>query len=126
MVRMAYLAIIGSHSVNGVAELHSQLLKERIFPGFHEFFPGRFNSKTNGITPRRWLLDVNPELALLITSKIGADWITDLDQLRGLETYVDDPDFLADWRRIKLNNKKHLAEYIKKKCKVVGRSCHHV
>ncbi len=118
MVRMAHLAIIGSHSVNGVAELHSQLLKERIFPSFHAFFPGRFNSKTNGITPRRWLLDINPELALLITSKIGADWITDLDQLRGLEPYVDDPVFLADWRRIKLNNKKNLAEYIKKKCKV--------
>ncbi|TKB28656.1 glycogen/starch/alpha-glucan phosphorylase [Desulfopila sp. IMCC35006] len=119
MVRMAYLAIIGSHSVNGVAELHSQLLKERIFPGFNEFFPGRFNSKTNGITPRRWLLDINPELALLISSKIGAGWITDLDQLRGLEPYVDDPEFLSDWRRIKLNNKKNLADYIKKKCKIV-------
>jgi len=119
MVRMAHLAIIGSHSVNGVAELHSQLLKERIFPGFHAFFPGRFNSKTNGITPRRWLLDINPELALLISSKIGADWITDLDQLRALESYVDDPAFLADWRRIKLNNKKHLAEYIKKNCNVM-------
>ena len=118
MVRMAHLAIVGSHSVNGVAELHSQLLKDRIFPGFHEFFPGRFNSKTNGITPRRWLLDINPELALLISSKIGADWITDLDRLRGLEAYVDDPEFLAEWRRIKLNNKKHLAEYIKKKCRV--------
>ncbi len=119
MVRMAYLAIIGSHSVNGVAELHSQLLKDRIFPGFNDFFPGRFNSKTNGITPRRWLLDINPELALLITSKIGAGWITDLAELRGLEPYVEDPQFIADWRRIKLNNKKHLTEYIKRKCKVV-------
>ncbi len=118
MVRMAHLAIIGSHSVNGVAELHTQLLKERIFPHFHEFFPGKFNSKTNGITPRRWLLDVNPELSLLISAKIGPDWITDLDKLRGLESYVNDPEFLADWRRIKLNNKKHLAEYIKRKCKV--------
>ncbi|MGB3223310.1 MAG: glycogen/starch/alpha-glucan phosphorylase [Desulforhopalus sp.] len=118
MVRMAHLAIIGSHSVNGVAELHSQLLKERIFPGFHEFFPGRFNSKTNGITPRRWLLDVNPELALLISSKIGPGWITDLDQLHGLEPYVDDAEFLAEWRRIKLNNKMRLVDYIKKKCKV--------
>ena len=118
MLRMAHLAIIGSHSVNGVAELHTQLLKERIFPDFHAFFPGRFNSKTNGITPRRWLLDINPELALLISSKIGADWITDLDELRGLEAYVDDPEFLADWGRIKLNNKEHLADYIKKKCKV--------
>ena len=118
MVRMAHLAIIGSHSVNGVAELHTQLLKERIFPHFHEFFPGRFNSKTNGITPRRWLLDINPELALLVSAKIGPEWITDLDKMRGLEAYVDDPEFIADWRRIKLNNKIHLAEYIKKKCKV--------
>ncbi len=118
MVRMAHLAIIGSHSVNGVAELHSQLLKDRIFPDFHEFFPGKFNSKTNGITPRRWLLDVNPELSLLISSKIGPDWITDLDQLRGLEPYVDDPEFCSEWRRIKLNNKIHLAEYIDKTCNV--------
>ncbi|MCP4341471.1 MAG: glycogen/starch/alpha-glucan phosphorylase [Desulfobulbaceae bacterium] len=118
MVRMAHLAIVGSHSVNGVAELHSRLLKERIFPDFHAFFPGRFNSKTNGITPRRWLLDINPELALLISSKIGPDWITDLDQLRGLESYVGDTEFLADWRRIKLNNKIQLAAYIKKKCQV--------
>jgi starch phosphorylase len=118
MVRMAHLAIIGSHSVNGVAELHSQLLKERIFPGFHEFFPGRFNSKTNGITPRRWLLDINPHLAHLISTKIGAGWITDLDQLRGLESFVDDAKFCAEWRDIKLNNKSRLADYIKKKCKV--------
>jgi starch phosphorylase len=118
MVRMAHLAIIGSHSVNGVAELHSQLLKDRIFPDFHEFFPGKFNSKTNGITPRRWLLDVNPELSLLISSKIGPGWITDLDQLRGLEPYVEDPEFCSEWRRIKLNNKIHLAEYIDKTCNV--------
>jgi len=118
MVRMAHLAIIGSHSVNGVAELHSQLLKDRIFPDFHAFFPGRFNSKTNGITPRRWLLDINPELALLISSKIGPGWITDLDKLRGLESYVDDQQFLEDWQRIKLNNKTQLAAYIKKKCRV--------
>jgi starch phosphorylase len=118
MVRMAHLAIIGSHSVNGVAELHSQLLKERIFPGFHEFFPGRFNSKTNGITPRRWLLDINPELAHLISTRIGAGWITDLDQLRRLEPFVEDPEFITEWRRIKLNNKIRLGEYIKKKCQV--------
>lgn len=113
-VRMAHLAIVGSHSVNGVAELHSQLLKDRIFPGFHAFFPGRFNSKTNGITPRRWLLDVNPELAHLISEKIGAGWITDLDQLRGLEKYVEDDLFSDQWSKIKLNNKMRLAEYIQK------------
>ncbi len=118
MVRMAHLAIIGSHSVNGVAELHSQLLKERIFPDFHEFFPGRFNSKTNGITPRRWLLDVNPELAHLISSNIGPAWITDLDQLKGIEPYVEDAEFCTSWRQIKLNNKKRLAAYIKKVCEV--------
>ncbi|MBU1565942.1 MAG: glycogen/starch/alpha-glucan phosphorylase [Proteobacteria bacterium] len=118
MVRMAHLAVIGSHSVNGVAELHSTLLKERIFPGFNEFFPGRFNSKTNGITPRRWLLDVNPELAKLISGRIGSGWITNLDLLRGLESFVDDPEFRAEWQRIKLSNKAHLAEYIKKHCRV--------
>ncbi len=118
MVRMAHLAVIGSHSVNGVAELHSNLLKERIFPGFHEFFPGRFNSKTNGITPRRWLLDVNPELAKLISNRIGPKWITNLDLLRGLEAFVDDPQFCAEWRRIKLGNKVRLAEYIRRYCRV--------
>lgn len=119
MVRMAHLAIIGSHSVNGVAELHSQLLKERIFPDFHEFFPGRFNSKTNGITPRRWLLDVNPALAHLISTEIGAGWITDLDQLRKLEPFVDNPEFITSWRKIKLENKIRLADYINEKCDVV-------
>lgn len=119
MVRMAHLAIIGSHSVNGVAELHSQLLKERIFPDFHEFFPGKFNSKTNGITPRRWLLDVNPALANLISNEIGAGWITDLDQLRKLEPLIDNPQFIAAWRTIKLDNKTRLAEYINRHCDVV-------
>jgi starch phosphorylase len=119
MVRMAHLAIIGSHSVNGVAELHSQLLKERIFPDFHQFFPGKFNSKTNGITPRRWLLDVNPELADLISSHLGFGWITDLDQLRGLEPLAEDPEFCIKWRKIKLDNKNNLAEYIYRTSKVI-------
>ncbi|MCP3890869.1 MAG: glycogen/starch/alpha-glucan phosphorylase [Desulfobulbaceae bacterium] len=119
MVRMAHLAIIGSHSVNGVAELHSQLLKDRIFPDFHEFYPGKFNSKTNGITPRRWLLDVNQELAQLITEKIGDGWITDLDQLRGLEPFVDNDQFCEIWRGIKLYKKEKLAGYIKNRCGVV-------
>lgn len=119
MVRMAHLAIVGSHSVNGVAELHSQLLKDRIFPDFHQFFPGKFNSKTNGITPRRWLLDVNPELAALITDKIGSGWVTNLDLLHGLEPFTGDEEFCRSWERIKLQNKMRLAEYIKKHCKVV-------
>ncbi|BHH82221.1 glycogen/starch/alpha-glucan phosphorylase [Desulforhopalus sp. 52FAK] len=119
MVRMAHLAIIGSHSVNGVAELHSQLLKDRIFPDFHQFYPGKFNSKTNGITPRRWLLDVNPQLAELITSKIGAGWVTNLDLLRGLEPFVDDKQFCSSWEKIKLQNKVQLADYIRKSCNVI-------
>lgn len=118
MVRMAHLAIIGSHSVNGVAELHSKLLKERIFAGFHAFFPGRFNSKTNGITPRRWLLDVNRELAQLITEKIGDGWITDLDRLREIERYLDDQAFCERWQGIKLARKKRLAGYILRHCGV--------
>jgi starch phosphorylase len=118
MVRMAHLAVIGSHSVNGVAALHSDLLKERIFPDFHEFLPGRFNSKTNGITPRRWLLDINPGLAGLITSRIGDGWITNLDLLRGLEAHVDDPQFRAEWQRIKFDNKLRLADYVKRLCRV--------
>ncbi|MEK6201896.1 MAG: glycogen/starch/alpha-glucan family phosphorylase, partial [Desulfobulbaceae bacterium] len=89
MVRMAHLVIVGSHSVNGVAELHTRLLKEKVFKDFHQFFPGKFNSKTNGITPRRWLLKANPQLADLLISKIGPDWITDLSQLRGLESWAE-------------------------------------
>ncbi len=112
MVRMAHLAVIGSHSVNGVAELHSNLLKERIFPEFHEFFPGRFNNKTNGITPRRWLLDVNRELAHLISEKIGSDWVTNLELLRELEKYCEDDSFCLAWEEVKLYKKKQLAEYI--------------
>jgi len=115
-VCMAHLAIVGSHSVNGVAELHTRLLKEKTFKFFHQFFPGKFNSKTNGITPRRWLLKANPRLAALITSKIGSGWITDLDQLRGLEPFADDREFQAEWRAIKSANKERLAVLILKKC----------
>lgn len=118
MVRMAHLAIVGSHSVNGVAELHSRLLKEKTFKLFHQFFPGKFNSKTNGITPRRWLLKANFRLAELITSKIGSGWITDLDQLRGLEPWADDREFQTEWRAIKRANKVRLAALIRKKCGV--------
>jgi len=114
-VRMAHLAVVGSHSVNGVAELHSQLLQDKIFRDFNEFFPGRFNSKTNGITPRRWLLDINPELSQLISEKIGDGWITDLDQLHRIESFIDETEFRERWRQIKLANKQRLAEYIELK-----------
>jgi len=117
-VRMANLAIIGSHSVNGVAELHTHLMKTKIFHRFHNFFPGRFNCKTNGITQRRWLLKCNPGLAALISSRIGEGWVTDLDQLRRLEPLVDDPDFLAQWATVKHANKLKLADYILNTCEI--------
>ena len=117
-VRMANLAIIGSHSVNGVAELHTQLLREKIFDDFDAFYPGKFNSKTNGITPRRWLLAANPELADLITRQIGFGWITNLQELRGLEEVVENKEFREEWQRVKLANKIHLARYIKDHCDV--------
>jgi len=115
-VRMAHLAIVGSHSVNGVAELHTHLMKTRIFHHFHNFYPGRFNCKTNGITQRRWLLKCNPGLAALISGRIGEGWITDLDQLRKLEPLTDDEDFLREWAAVKLANKERLAEYILQTC----------
>jgi glycogen phosphorylase len=118
-IRMAHLAIIGSHSVNGVAELHTKLLRENIFPAYDEFYPGKFNSKTNGITPRRWLLLANPELSELISSRIGSGWVTDLSQLRGLEPLVDDTSFCRQWQDIKIRNKKKLAALIKMRCRVV-------
>jgi starch phosphorylase len=111
-VRMAYLAIVGSHSVNGVAALHTQLLKDRVFKDFHKFYPEKLNSKTNGITPRRWLLKSNPELAQLINDKIGSGWEVDLDRLRELEPLAADEDFQDRFRQIKLNNKFKLADYI--------------
>ncbi len=116
MVRMAHLAIVGSHSVNGVAALHTQLLKSDLFPEFDELYPGKFNNKTNGITPRRWLLSCNEGLSDLITSKIGTGWQRDLDQLRGLEPYADDPEFQKEFMAIKHANKAHLASIIQAQC----------
>jgi len=115
-VRMANLAIVGSHSVNGVAELHSTLLKKNIFPGFHHFFPGKFNNKTNGITQRRWLLKSNPGLANLITEKIGGQWVTNLDHLRALEEFAEDAEFQSRWRTVKKQNKVRLARKIRERC----------
>ena len=115
-VRMANLAIVGSHSINGVAALHTDLLKEHLFRNFSEMYPERFNSKTNGITPRRWLLCANPELAALIGEKIGMDWATDLDKLRALEQFADDPEFQKRWQEVKRINKVKLATIIKQRC----------
>jgi starch phosphorylase len=111
-VRMAHLAVVGSCSVNGVAALHTRLLKEKVLRDFAELWPSRFNNKTNGITPRRWLLKANPPLARLITEAIGDDWITDLSQLRKLEPLADDASFRERFRAAKHQNKLVLASYI--------------
>ncbi|BDG10657.1 glycogen/starch/alpha-glucan phosphorylase [Anaeromyxobacter paludicola] len=112
-VRMANLAVIGSRSVNGVAALHTELLKTELFHDFHALWPERFNNKTNGVTPRRWLLAANPELARTITECIGPQWVTDADELRRLEPLADDADFRRVFREIKRQNKERLAAIVK-------------
>lgn len=112
-VRMAHLAIVGSHSVNGVSELHSQLIKTSLVPDFYELFPHKFNNKTNGVTPRRWLKQANPRLSQLIDNTIGEKWITDLSQLRALEPYAQDEEFQQQFRHIKSLNKLRLAHIIR-------------
>jgi len=112
-VRMAHLAVVGSHSVNGVAELHTELLKRDVLPDFAAFFPERFNNKTNGVTPRRWLLVCNPGLAGLVSSRIGAGWVRDLELLRGLEPLADDTGFLHELRAVKQANKQRLADHVR-------------
>jgi starch phosphorylase len=112
-VRMAYLATVGSHAVNGVAELHSELLKKTTLHDFYELFPQKFLNVTNGVTPRRWLALSNPELSSLITSKVGEGWITDEQQLRKLEPFAEDPAFRKKWREVKLVRKQELAAWIK-------------
>jgi starch phosphorylase len=118
-VRMAQLAVVGSHAVNGVAALHTELLKTRLFPEFNELYPGKFQNKTNGITPRRWLLKSNPRLAELITSKIGDGWPRDLDQLRRLEKFAGDPGFQREFMEIKRANKVDLATLIQQECNLM-------
>ncbi|MGD2136878.1 MAG: glycogen/starch/alpha-glucan phosphorylase [Gammaproteobacteria bacterium] len=112
-VRMAHLACVGSHAINGVAELHTELLRTRVLGDFHALSPEKFSNKTNGVTPRRWLLLSNPRLAALLTDTLGEDWVKDLQRLRGLEALADDTDFRARWRDIKRHNKLKLAHYLK-------------
>jgi starch phosphorylase len=112
LIRMAHLACIGSFSINGVAELQSDLLKDRVLHDFYEMWPEKFNNKTNGVTPRRFVGLANPRLSDLITSKIGDGWLNDLERLSGLESYVDDKKFRKAWRDVKHNNKERLAAYI--------------
>jgi starch phosphorylase len=113
-VRMANVAVVGSHTVNGVAAIHSRLLTERLFPDFARLWPERFTNVTNGITPRRWLLAANPALSAVITGRIGAGWITDLDRLAGLEAHVEDASFLAQVAAAKQANKERLAALVKR------------
>jgi starch phosphorylase len=113
-VRMAYLATVGSHKVNGVAELHSQLLKETTLRDFYEYWPEKFLNVTNGVTPRRFVVASNPRLTALLTGKIGDSWIKHLDELRKLEAFVEDSGFRGEFREIKQANKQDLADYIKK------------
>ena len=119
-VRMANLSVVGSHAVNGVAEIHTALLKQNLFPEFNELYPGKFQNKTNGITPRRWLLKSNPRLAALLTRKLGrADWVRNLDLLRGLEEFANEPAFQREFMAIKRANKVDLAAVIKTECGLV-------
>ncbi|NMO95269.1 glycogen/starch/alpha-glucan phosphorylase [Paenibacillus lemnae] len=114
-VKMAHLAIVGSYSVNGVAGLHTELLKSDVMKPFYELYPERFNNKTNGITHRRWLMHANPELSSLISESIGTSWITSPHKLLGLETFKDDAVFQQKIMDIKRNNKLRLAEYVHQK-----------
>jgi glycogen phosphorylase len=111
-VRMAHLATVGSHAINGVAALHSDLLKASVLKDFYELWPERFSNKTNGVTPRRFLALANPGLRELLDRKIGDGWLTDLGRLRGLEQFIDDNAFRQEWRDIKRGNKARLAKYI--------------
>ena len=111
-VRMAHLACVGSHSVNGVAHLHSELLKNGILRDFFEFFPEKFNNKTNGVTPRRFVVLSNPRLTSLIASRIGDGWIGESGNLRHLEAFAEDPDFQDAWLAVKAANKRALADHL--------------
>jgi starch phosphorylase len=116
---MANLATVGSHSINGVAAIHSELVKTQLLPDFAEFWPERFNNKTNGVTPRRWLLSANSLLADAITKRIGHGWETHLDRLDKLEAYVDDPELHEELRSIKRRNKERLGKIVNGETRIV-------
>jgi glycogen phosphorylase len=117
-VRMANLACVGSHTINGVAALHSELLKKTVLKDFYEMFPERFTNVTNGVTPRRWMVLSNPRLTQLISEKIGDNWITNLDNLKKLEPFAEDPSFRQQWQQIKQETKSDLAAYIHDKLNI--------
>jgi starch phosphorylase len=116
MVRMAYLSVVGSSKVNGVAALHTDLLKKHLFATFHELYPNKIINMTNGITPRRWLLACNPKLSALITESIGCTWPKQLDQLQGIAEFADDPSFQKKFMAIKRANKQAFADYVLEHC----------
>ncbi|QSX32871.1 glycogen/starch/alpha-glucan phosphorylase [Shewanella avicenniae] len=117
-VRMAYLAIVASYSVNGVAALHTELLMSGLFRDFYELWPEKFNNRTNGVTPRRWLAHCNPKLASLISSKLGDSWVTDLSKLEGLNKFADNKTFGDAWYKVKQENKAALAKLVAERCYV--------
>ena len=114
VINMAHLAIYVGNATNGVAQIHTEIIKHDVLKDWYSVYPDRFNNKTNGITPRRWLRLCNPQLSQLISEKIGDKWVTDLDELKKLESYANDEDFINRFYNIKLENKKRLAEYILK------------
>ncbi len=117
-IRMAYLGVVASFSVNGVAALHSELLKQNLFHDFFEMWPTKFNNKTNGVTPRRWLAWSNPQLGTLISEKIGNEWCNDLSKLKGLEKFATQKAFQKKWLQVKQNNKQRLADLVYQDCGV--------
>ncbi|MDD2898073.1 MAG: glycogen/starch/alpha-glucan phosphorylase [Desulfuromonadaceae bacterium] len=117
-IRMAYLAIVGSFSVNGVAALHSELLIQGLFRDFYELWPLKFNNKTNGVTPRRWIAQCNPGMSGLVTERIGSGWVADLQQIHGIAPSADDPEFRKRWHDVKQTNKERLSALVQAKCGV--------
>ncbi len=118
VVRMAYLGIVGSFSVNGVSELHSNLLTRTLFRDFYELWPEKFNSKTNGVTPRRWLAHCNPGLSELLTETIGDGWIRNLDELENLRPYAGESEFVSRFMAVRQDNKSRLADLVRRECNV--------
>src|SRR5262249_53739304 len=113
-VRMAHLAVVGTHSTNGVAQIHSDLLRSTVLKDFAEMFPERFNNKTNGVTPRRWVQQANPALSRLITEAIGSDaWVTDFDQVRALKPLAEDPSFRERFRQAKRDAKRRFVDWLR-------------
>ena len=113
MVRMAHLAVVGSHVVNGVAEIHTAFVKTKRFPDFDAMYPGKIVNVTNGVTPRRWILQANPAMSSIFTSILGPGWVNDLRRLKTLRPFANDASFQREWTSAKLSNKQRLAEWVK-------------